>query len=190
MLEGVQNNPHVGCLVRRTTLDYYDRPLSMGPHRTIVASKSEGPATGGRRTCGGGIGPVESQSMCIHKQWHSPYACQVHHNKPCQRLRLCSAAFDTHTLTLPLRARLSGPRGMTTATAVSAESDLSSVRKRDETRWLIHRNIAADVSRCRQFASRKEQSIHLSALPSHFTELAQGLRAEICHSSALPPPKP
>ena len=190
MLEGVQNNPHVGCLVRRTTLDYYDRPLSMGPHRTIVASKSEGPATGGlRRTCGGGIG--QYLKVCASRNNGTPHMPARYHNKPCQRLRLCSAAFDTHTLTLPLRARLSGPpRGMTTATAVSAESDLSSVRKRDETRWLIHRNIAADVSRCRQFASRKEQSIHLSALPSHCTELAQGLRAEICHSSALPPPKP
>lgn len=189
MLEGVQNNPHVGCLVRRTTLDYYDRPLSMGPHRTIVASKSEGPATGGRRTCGGGIG--QYLKVCASRNNGTPHMPARYHNKPCQRLRLCFAAFDTHTLTLPLRAAIRTARNDTmTATAVSAESDLSSVRKRDETRWLIHRNIAADVSRCRQFASRKEQSIHLSALPSHCTELAQGLRAEICHSSALPPPKP
>lgn len=189
MLEGVQNNPHVGCLVRRTTLDYYDRPLSMGPHRTIVASKSEGPATGGRRTCGGG-GIGQYLKVCASRNNVALPIClpgtiiSLVRGCGCAPLRL------THTHLHCRYARLSGPRGMTTATAVSAESDLSSVRKRDETRWLIHRNIAADVSRCRQFASRKEQSIHLSALPSHCTELAQGLRAEICHSSALPPPKP
>lgn len=137
---------------------------------------------------GGGIG--QYLKVCASRNNGTPHMPARYHNKPCQRLRLCSAAFDTHTLTLPLRAAIRTARNDHSNRGIRAESDLSSVRKRDETRWLIHRNIAADVSRCRQFASRKEQSIHLSALPSHCTELAQGLRAEICHSSALPPPKP
>ena len=124
MLEGVQNNPHVGCLVRRTTLDYYDRPLSMGPHRTIVASKSEGPATGGRDD-GRAVAGSDSISKYVHPETMALPIClpgtiiSLVRGCGCAPLRL------THTHLHCRYARLSGPRGMTTATAVSAQNPIS-----------------------------------------------------------------